>query len=122
MELAGACWHVPEFANSQSTLLSTLKDLFLHEAVQIMLPKSFSGVEVPPPFGNLNTVVTEIVGPTGMIRAMRRHGTKRHENHLFSMYKWKGKVSIPRLKLSNQMCVAATKVLIPAQTKICFQV
>lgn len=34
MELAGACWHVPEFASISSSLLSTFKDLFIFESVQ----------------------------------------------------------------------------------------
>ena len=44
LELAGACWQVPEFANSSSNLLSTFKDLFVYETIQTMIPRSF-GVE-----------------------------------------------------------------------------
>eukprot|EP00392_Amoebophrya_sp_AT5.2_P011862 g11952.t1 len=77
LELAGACWQVPEFASisCNNSLLSTFKDLFLYysskKCIQL-LPKNFA-IEELPPFGNVMMVITEILGSGGMLRQMRHN-------------------------------------------------
>jgi hypothetical protein len=90
LELAGACWSVPEFANCSTSLLSTFKDLFIYETIQQMLPKNF-GIEELPPLGNVQLVIAELLGPGGMLRAMRQRGAVRAVEHIFTMYNVKGK-------------------------------
>lgn len=91
IELAGACWQVPEFATisaNNSELLSTFKDLFIYESVQRMLPtnKGFSRqYEEQPPFGSVQLVIAELFGSGGMLRAMRHNaGSTKVLNQLKS--------------------------------------
>ncbi|CAE7468335.1 unnamed protein product [Symbiodinium natans] len=58
LELAGACWNVPELAQGSSNLLSTFKDLLLYESEQMLLGSAgLVGSDDLRPFGNVNSVL-----------------------------------------------------------------
>eukprot|EP00929_Paragymnodinium_shiwhaense_P063871 TRINITY_DN31960_c0_g3_i1.p1 TRINITY_DN31960_c0_g3~~TRINITY_DN31960_c0_g3_i1.p1 ORF type:complete len:3687 (+),score=983.36 TRINITY_DN31960_c0_g3_i1:94-11154(+) len=95
LELAGACWNVPELAQGSENLLCTLKDLLLYESEQIMLGADAAGAGERP-FGNVNTVVAETFGPGGVVASLRKggKGLNRSETSLFwGWYSLKGKES-----------------------------
>eukprot|EP00397_Hematodinium_sp_SG-2012_P000013 GEMP01000013.1.p1 GENE.GEMP01000013.1~~GEMP01000013.1.p1 ORF type:complete len:4104 (+),score=709.09 GEMP01000013.1:293-12604(+) len=93
LELAGACWHVPEFANCTTCLLSTFKDVFLYDTIQQLLPKSYLTSETPP-YGSVQLIINEVLGPGGMLRSLRQKGISRSEDHIFAHYNIKGKDSL----------------------------
>jgi hypothetical protein len=73
LELAGACWNVPELAQGAGNLLSTLKDLLLYESEQILLGSAASASDARP-FGNVNSVIAETFGPGGAVSSLRKGG------------------------------------------------
>jgi len=93
LELAGACWNVPELAQGSANLLSTFKDLLLYESDQVILGRGASANE-DPPFGNVNSVVAETFGPGGIVSSLRRGGDGLHRSNkslLWGWYSLKGK-------------------------------
>eukprot|EP00929_Paragymnodinium_shiwhaense_P063873 TRINITY_DN31960_c0_g4_i1.p1 TRINITY_DN31960_c0_g4~~TRINITY_DN31960_c0_g4_i1.p1 ORF type:complete len:3718 (+),score=1051.51 TRINITY_DN31960_c0_g4_i1:107-11260(+) len=92
LELVGACWNVPELAQSSASLLFTFKDLLLYESEQMLLGSSAAGGERP--FGNVNSVLAETFGPGGVVSALRKggKGLARSNTPLFwGWYTLKGK-------------------------------
>jgi len=93
LELAGACWQVPEFANHGTFLLSTFKDVYLYESAQHLLPKSMLSLGADqPPFGSVQWIMTEVMGSGGMLRTLAQKTVSRTlKKHLFEYYYFKGK-------------------------------
>lgn len=73
LELAGACWNVPELAQGSANLLSTFKDLLLYEGEQVLAVGNAATGDVRP-FGNVNSVLAETFGPGGVVSALRKGG------------------------------------------------
>lgn len=71
LELAGACWNVPELAQGSANLLSTFKDLLLYESEQFLLDGSSTSGDARP-FGNVNSVIAETFGPGGIVSSLRK--------------------------------------------------
>jgi len=93
LELAGACWNIPELAQGAGNLLSTFKDLLLYESAQTLLGSQASAAEERP-FGNVNSVLAETFGPGGIVSSLRKggQGLRRAEGKsLLSSYTLKGK-------------------------------
>jgi len=94
LELAGACWNVPELAQGSANLLSTFKDLLLYEGEQVFMGSQASTGDVRP-FGNVNSVLAETFGPGGVVSSLRKggKGLRRHEETplLWGWYTLKGK-------------------------------
>lgn len=85
LELAGACWHVPELANSSTTLLNTFKDLYIYECEQMLIPDT----ETPSarrPFGNVSCVISEFFGRGGILQSLRSGGISRQEENTWDFY------------------------------------
>lgn len=81
LELAGACWNIPELAQGSSSLLSTFKDLLLYESEQMLLGSAgiLKGDDMRP-FGNVNSVLAETFGPGGIVSSLRKGGIGLHRN------------------------------------------
>eukprot|EP00931_Biecheleriopsis_adriatica_P003876 TRINITY_DN105632_c0_g1_i1.p1 TRINITY_DN105632_c0_g1~~TRINITY_DN105632_c0_g1_i1.p1 ORF type:complete len:3685 (-),score=854.42 TRINITY_DN105632_c0_g1_i1:104-9952(-) len=94
LELAGACWNVPELAQGSSNLLSTFKDLLLYESEQMLLGSLTSSSDTRP-FGNVNSVLAETFGPGGIVSSLRKGGNgllrKEGKSLLWGWYTLKGK-------------------------------
>ena len=76
MELAGACWHVPEFANSSGSLINTFRDIALFESEEPCLSQLADCMrwEEGRPFGSVETVVKDLFGQDrGPTRSLRRY-------------------------------------------------
>ncbi|CAJ1370883.1 unnamed protein product, partial [Effrenium voratum] len=81
LELAGACWNIPELAQGSSSLLSTFKDLLLYESEQMLLSSTaLLGSDDMRPFGNVNSVLAETFGPGGIVSSLRKGGSGLHRN------------------------------------------
>lgn len=95
LELAGACWNVPELATGSPNLLSTFKDLLLYESELMMLGALQNERNDARPFGSVNTVLAETFGPGGMVSSLRKGGKKgvtRSDQQLpWGWYTLKGK-------------------------------
>jgi hypothetical protein len=74
LELAGACWNVPELAMGSSSLLSTFKDLLLFESEQVLLGQKGNEEDIPRPFGNTHSILAETFGPGGVVSSLRKGG------------------------------------------------
>ncbi|KAF4652938.1 hypothetical protein FOL47_010776 [Perkinsus chesapeaki] len=123
LELAGACWHVPELANSSTTLLNTFKDLFIYECEQLLIPDT----ETPSarrPFGNVSSVISEFFGRGGILHSLRSRGISRQEENTWDFYARKIKdinddrmTEVQTLAASLYM-PAAGQVLPPIKRKV----
>lgn len=99
LELAGACWNVPELAQRSTNLLSTFKDLLVYESEQVLLGDTASDNDARP-FGNVNSVLAETFGPGGIVSSLRKGGNsgkglRRTEDTplLWGWYTLKGKAT-----------------------------
>ncbi|CAK0894799.1 unnamed protein product [Prorocentrum cordatum] len=99
LELAGACWNVPELAQGSANLLSTFKDdLLIYESEQTMLSGSVAASDDSRPFGNVNSILAETFGPGGVVSSLRKGGAglrRAEKKPLTSMhwYSLKGKAT-----------------------------
>jgi hypothetical protein len=94
LELAGACWHVPELSQVSANLLSAFKDLLLYESEQVLLGSAGSSGTDVRPFGNVNSVLAETFGPGGIVCSLRKggQGLRRSDiSLLWGNYTLKGK-------------------------------
>ncbi|CAE8737974.1 unnamed protein product [Polarella glacialis] len=89
LELAGACWNVPELSQGSSNLLSTFKDLLLYESDQTLC--DLTSASERRPFGNMNTVLAETFGHGGIVSSLREGGDPlqraKGQGALFSFWK-----------------------------------
>jgi len=97
LELAGACWNVPELAQGSGGQLVTFKDLLLYEGEQVMLKNTGNTPGEVRPFGNTNSVLAETFGVGGVVGSLRKNndGPRRSEDTplVWGWYSLKGKDS-----------------------------
>lgn len=75
LELAGACWNVPEFQDGDSNLLCTFKDLLIFQSENQLLDGR--GEDQCSFYGEVDPVIAETFGPGGIVSSLRKGGLER---------------------------------------------
>lgn len=73
LEVAGACWNVPELAQGPGNFLPTFKDLLLCVGEQTLLGGTPPAGDVRP-FSNMNSILAETIGQGGVVSSLRKGG------------------------------------------------